>query len=123
MVARLISFVRPRATEESVQRPHQLARHVNDLGDALERIVTITNNFFRADPLIGGVLLKNVAVAAGVTFYFQHRLGRAYAGYFPTRLQGAAQTWKEMPLLSNMTSSDYLALQFSSSGTIDLYVF
>jgi len=120
---KLLSFVRPRATEPSVREPKQLARHINELADALEHVVALANAAFKANIVGSGVLLRNITVAAGVTHYFQHRLGRPYAGYFPTRIQTNAQTWKEMPLLAGMRTSTHLALQFSSAGTIDLYVF
>lgn len=121
--AKLLSFVKPRATEPSVREAKQLARHINDLADALERIVKLANNAFARNAIGHGVILKNTSVAAGVTFYFQHRLGRPFTGYFPTRIQTNGQTWKEMPLLAGMTASTHVALQFSNAGTIDLYVF
>ena len=120
---KLLSFVRPHATESSVRDHKQLAKHVNDLAAVLERIVTLANVAFRANVIGHGVLLKNITVAAGVTFYFQHRLGRPYVGYFPTRLSTNGQIWKEMPLLAGMTTSTHLALQFGNPGTLDLYVF
>lgn len=121
--AKLLSFVKPRATEPSVREAKQLARHINDLGDALERIVKLANNAFRANAIGHGVLLRNITVAAATTFYFQHRLGRPYVGYFPTRLLTNGQIWKEMPLLAGMSTSTHLALQFGNPGTLDLYVF
>ena len=120
---RLLSFVKPRATEPSVRDHKQLARHINELADALDRIVTLANGAFKTNAIGHGVLLKNVTVAAGVTHYFQHRLGRPYVGYFPTRIQTNGQIWKEVALLAGMSKSTHLALQFGNAGTIDLYVF
>lgn len=71
-------------------------------------------------PLLDGVLLRGVALAAGSN-PVAHGLGRAPVGWWPTRRSSAATLYDTQS--TNATPMATLALTASASITVDLWVF
>lgn len=70
-----------------------------------------------ANPLVNGILLKNVSLANGVTTV-NHLLGRKMQGWFITDINGAASVYRSQPF-----NSLTLTLTSSAQVTVSLYVF
>lgn len=73
-------------------------------------------------PILDGRLLEDITLVAGVPQAIPHKLGRAFRGWFPTRLAypGATSVVQEA---SSSTPSTTLRLQCATACTLSLWVF
>lgn len=114
---------RPKPTPEVTRDPAQLARYLAEVEARIEELARITaSNVFGS-----GVLIRNIAMVAGVSQLVEHRLRRAYVGYVVTRYLGAAGDYPAFPislaLPTGRSSSQWIYLQTERDCTLDVLVF
>lgn len=113
---------RARITEALVASPSSLARYLSEE----ERLIDGAYALAGRNIFASGVLFRNVAMTAGAPVLVEHRLGRAYAGWVVARLRAASGTYPtiiETTLPTGRDSSQWLQLEASKDGTLDVLVF
>lgn len=116
-------IARPRATADLAANPEQLARLLLELDARIEELARLT----AANVFGSGVLIRNIAMVAGVSQLVEHRLRRAYTGFVITRYQGVAGDYPAIPvelaLPTGRSSSQWIYLQSERDCTLDVLVF
>jgi hypothetical protein len=75
------------------------------------------------NPTLGGTLQRGLVFVGGTPLPINHGLGRAYAGFFCVRAQGAVWAGVEVALPAGVTAAQQIVLTTASSGTFDLVIF
>lgn len=114
---------RPRPTSEIASDPQKLLRYLSDLEAHIAELAALTaSNMFGS-----GVLIRNIAMVAGVSQLVEHRLRRDYIGYVVTRYLGAAGDYPAFPislaLPTGRDASQWIYLQTERDCTLDVFVF
>lgn len=91
-------------------------RVVNQLQDNIANLVEPLSG----NPLLSGIILKNVALAAASNT-IQHGLGRLLLGWFIVRQRASASIYDTQD--TNPTPTTTLRLTSSAVVTVDIYVF
>lgn len=76
---------------------------------------------FSLNPLLDGVLVKNIALTSSTTNVVSHKLGRKPIGFLVVRKRANSVVWDEQD--DNKKPESTLLLNCSANVTIDLWVF
>lgn len=93
------------------------SREINKFQQNVEEFV---GQFFK-DPILDGVLLKEVVLTTGSVNEISHNLGRDLRGWVVTRKKGDSRIWDSQD--SQTFKQRFLSLNCSANVTVDLWVF
>lgn len=116
-------LARPKISPEITGNPEQLARFLAEIESRIDELSRLT----AANIFGSGVLIRNIAMVAGVSQLIEHRLRRDYIGFVVTRFLGAAGDYPAFPislaLPTGRSASQWIYLQTERDCTLDVLVF
>ena len=104
----------------SVQRFKKIFVEDANINQIQENIEQVLEPFI-INPILNGVLIKEVNIVSGTTTNIEHKLGRKPLGWIVTRKRADSRVWDLND--TNTAQDKTLSLTCSSNVKIDLWIF